>query len=422
MIQSIIIKNLYYIYSYEINFTNDENVLILTGPNGFGKTTILQLINHLCSLKLWYFYLLPFDKIEITFGKGTYSLSINKLNNDDNNYGEVEFIMLNKVKNVRESFKLEKRIVEHMAGRRFPVFKTFDTDRLDDYLEAFSNEESIEFFEKNMPNTIQFLRTQKCAMIEEQRLVVKNVSRSNSEYSRTVEDIQKKISVFYTEAQKTYNSASLKIDGTFVKRLSDIKPSNDVKHIKKERIYREVQKKILEYKKYDLVGELEVVSELGVHYNEVLKLYLTDLYNKLSSIDKYYDKLSTFDRIVSGKHLAYKRLQFKGDEMKIIGSNGHEIPIRKLSSGEQNLLVLCYNLVFGLDDRNILLIDEPENSLHMAWLQNLLNDYMKIAKLTGCQIIIATHSPAFIHGKWNLTYDLCENGKIQESEGHSARK
>lgn len=79
MIQSIIIKNLYYIYSYEINFTNDENVLILTGPNGFGKTTILQLINHLCSLKLWYFYLLPFDKIEITFGKGTYSLSINKL-------------------------------------------------------------------------------------------------------------------------------------------------------------------------------------------------------------------------------------------------------------------------------------------------------------------------------------------------------
>lgn len=351
--------------------------MILTGPNGFGKTTILQIINHLCSLKLWYFYLLPFDKIEIIL-EDAYSLSINKLNNDDNNYGEVEFIMLNNVKNVCESFKLEKRIVENMARRRFPVFKTFDTDRLDEYLEAYSNEESIEFFEKKLPTTIQFIKTQKCAMIEEQRLVVKNVSRSNSEYSRTVEDIQKKISGFYTEAQKTYNSASLKIDGTFVKRLSDIKPSHDVKHIKKERIYREVQKKILEYKKYDLVGELEVVSELGVHYNEVLKLYLTDLYKKLSSIDKYYDKLSTFDRIVSGKHLAYKRLQFKGDEMKIIGSNGHEIPIRKLSSGEQNLLVLCYNLVFGLDNRNILLIDEPENSLHMAWLQNLLDDYITI--------------------------------------------
>lgn len=419
MIQSLKITNLYYIYNYEINFANDENVLILTGPNGFGKTTILQIINHLCSLKLWYFYLLPFDSMEILF-EDTYSLLIKKLNGSDNSYGDVEFVMLNKSENVCETYILEKRIVELMARSRFAVYRTYDADRLDEYLEACSNEESIEIFERNMPNTIQFLRTQKCAMIEEQRLVVKKVSRSNSEYSRTVEDIQKKISAFYTEAQKTYNSASLKIDGTFVKRLSDIKPSHDVKHIKKERIYREVQKKILEYKKYDLVGELDVVSELGVHYNEVLKLYLTDLYKKLSSIDKYYSKLSTFDHIVSGKHLAYKMLQFKGDEMKIIGSNGHEIPIRKLSSGEQNLLVLCHNLVFGLDDRNILLIDEPENSLHMAWLQNLLDDYIKIAKLTGCQIIIATHSPAFIHGQWNLTYDLCENGKIQKSEGHNA--
>lgn len=421
MIQSLKITNLYYIYSYEINFAHDENVLILTGPNGFGKTTILQIINHLCSLKLWYFYLLPFDRIEILFD-GTYSLFINKLNSYDNNYGDVEFVMLNKSEDVCESFKFEKQIVEYFARRHFPIFRMSDANRLDEYLEAHSDMELIELFERNMPNTIQFLNTQKSAMIEEQRLVVKKGSRSNSEYSRTVEDIQRNISIFYTEAQKTYNSASLKIDGTFVKRLSDIKPSHDVKHIKKERIYREVQKKILEYKKYDLVGELEVVSELGVHYNEVLKLYLTDLYKKLSSIDKYYDKLSTFDRIVSGKHLAYKRLQFKGDEMKIIGSNGHEIPIRKLSSGEQNLLVLCYNLVFGLDDRNILLIDEPENSLHMAWLQNLLDDYIKIAKLTGCQIIIATHSPAFIHGKWNLTYDLCENGKIQESEDHNARE
>ena len=274
MIQSLKITNLYYIYIYEINFAHDENVLIITGPNGFGKTTILQIINHLCSLKLWYFYLLPFDRIEILFD-GTYSLLINKLNNDDNNYGDVEFIILNKSEDICESFKLEKQIVEHMARRHFSVFRTFDIGRLDEYLEAYSNKELIEFFERKMPNMIQFLRTQKCVMIEEQRLVVKKVSRSNSEYSRTVEDIQKKISSFYTEAQKTYNSASLKIDGTFVKRLSDIKPSHVVKHIKKERISSDVQKKILEYKKYDLVGELEVVSELGVHYNEVLKLYLT---------------------------------------------------------------------------------------------------------------------------------------------------
>ena len=161
---------------------------------------------------------------------------------------------------------------------------------------------------------------------------------------------------------------------------------------------------------------ISYLSDLGVHYNDVLKLYLADLYEKLMSIESYYKKLSTFDSIVSGKHLAYKQLVFKNDEMRVLSTDGeHEIDVCRLSSGEQNLLVLCYNLVFGLDKKDILLIDEPENSLHMAWLEHMLDDYIRIATITGCQIIIATHSPAFIHGKWNLTYDLCENGEIQTS-------
>ena len=116
-------------------------------------------------------------------------------------------------------------------------------------LRPIQNEESIEFFERKMPKIVDFLRTQKCAMIEEQRLVIKNVSRSSYVYSGTVEDIQKKISIFYAEAQKTYNFASLKIDGSFVKRLSDKEPTKIVKHIKGEHIYKKVIRKIADYKK-----------------------------------------------------------------------------------------------------------------------------------------------------------------------------
>lgn len=419
MIKSIKITNLYYTYSYDISVVNEANVLILTGPNGFGKTTILQIINHLCSLKLWYFNLLPFDKIEICFVDNI-CISINKQSNDEHGYGDVEFTMsYSGVEAIVESYTLKIEYIERIARRRFPIFKTFDTGKLDEYLETYRDDRFEDYLETEIPQMSSFMHTQKCAIIEEQRLVVKNSQRNGSEYSRTVEEIQTKISLFYSEAQKAYNYASLKIDGSFVKRLSDIEPTNKVKHIKKEKIFKQVIQKIADYKRYDLVGELEVVADLGVHYNEVLKLYLTDLYNKLSSIEQYYAKLSTFDRLVSGKHLAYKKLHFEDDKMTIEGNNGHEIPIRKLSSGEQNLLVLCHNLVFGLDEKNILLIDEPENSMHMAWLQNLLDDYISVAKATGCQIIIATHSPAFIHGKWNLTYDLCENGTIQESEDNS---
>ena len=109
-------------------------------------------------------------------------------------------------------------------------------------------------------------------------------------------------------------------------------------------------------------------------------------------------------------------MRFEKDTMTIIDTKNQTVPIRKLSSGEQNLLVLCYKLVFEMQEGDILLVDEPENSMHMAWLEDLLDDYIRIAKKSGCQVIIATHSPAFIHGRWDLTYDLCEYGTIQESK------
>ena len=207
---------------------------------------------------------------------------------------------------------------------------------------------------------------------------------------------------------------SLKIDGSFVKRLSNLAENKTIKHIKRDIIHKQVLDKIAKFKKYGLVGELEIVEKLGIHYEEVLKLYLKDLDTKLTTLLPFYEKLSTFDELVSSKGLAYKNLAFKDGKMYIYSDAGHEVPPHSLSSGEQNLLVLCYKLVFGLSNSKILLIDEPENSLHMAWLDKLLADYLKIAKLTGCQMVVATHSPTFIHGRWNLTYDLCENGEIQE--------
>lgn len=66
MIKRLVIKGLYELYSYDLKFENNPNVQIITGPNGFGKTTILQIINHFCSRHFWYFYFLPFDNIEIS--------------------------------------------------------------------------------------------------------------------------------------------------------------------------------------------------------------------------------------------------------------------------------------------------------------------------------------------------------------------
>ena len=70
----------------------------------------------------------------------------------------------------------------------------------------------------------------------------------------------------------------------------------------------------------------------------------------MSSFDKFYKQLSLFDRFVSGKVLSNKKIKL--NEVKgvsVINDKGEEVPLRKLSSGEQNLIILYYKLAFSTD-------------------------------------------------------------------------
>lgn len=70
------------------------------------------------------------------------------------------------------------------------------------------------------------------------------------------------------------------------------------------------------------------------------------------------------------------------------------IPLEKLSSGERNALLILFDIVFHSDDGSIVLVDEPELSLHIAWQQRLGKIIQRIIKnKKGIQVIMATHSP-----------------------------
>ena len=66
-IKHISIRNLYGAYSYDIHIPLDENVYIITGPNGYGKTTILNIIDNISKARWIYFYKLEFDVIIVQF-------------------------------------------------------------------------------------------------------------------------------------------------------------------------------------------------------------------------------------------------------------------------------------------------------------------------------------------------------------------
>ncbi|KKK47929.1 hypothetical protein LCGC14_3150230, partial [marine sediment metagenome] len=97
-------------------------------------------------------------------------------------------------------------------------------------------------------------------------------------------------------------------------------------------------------------------------------------------------------------------LHFKGKKLRISRQNGFQFIIDdhiviepwELSSGEQHLILLSYFLIFLLKPNSLILIDEPEISLHLKWQRTFITDILKLSHHLNPKFLVATHSPAII--------------------------
>ena len=103
-----------------------------------------------------------------------------------------------------------------------------------------------------------------------------------------------------------------------------------------------------------------------------------------------------------------------GKNMPIFeNSSGDKFDINELSSGEKQLFLRTLAIKMLNPENSVILIDEPELSLHPKWQQRIVDVYRKIGK--NNQIIIATHSPHILGSvrKENIMLlDKNEDGKI----------
>ena len=78
-------------------------------------------------------------------------------------------------------------------------------------------------------------------------------------------------------------------------------------------------------------------------------------------------------------------------------SDGVKVELQELSSGELSIITTLVGLALTIENGSLILIDEPESSLHPEWQENYLNHLFNICRnYDGCHIIIATHSPLVI--------------------------
>ncbi|AVV32523.1 hypothetical protein C8233_01455 [Halomonas sp. SF2003] len=140
---------------------------------------------------------------------------------------------------------------------------------------------------------------------------------------------------------------------------------------------------------------------------KVLSLYIGDTKEKLVAYHNVYTKIALFTKILNTRRLSFKTVKTNSEQgFYFETTDGLVLNSTELSSGEQHQVVLLFELIFKTNKNILVLIDEPEISLHIAWQKEFLNDIKAITSLQKMPIVIATHSPQIINGNWDLTVNL----------------
>jgi len=434
-------------FHHAFDFPSDWDFAILHGPNGVGKTKLLQLITYALSLNLTGVRRIPFESAVFQFDDN-HVLSLERVYVDlpfDPPAGlEEEAFRPSKVEFTLETptgdripwrgedlpseyWVRARRIVEREAPARrigqttwrdYHVGDTVGTQELiERYAHLLPPNLAREIASTDAPEQLRdFCQSVNVHLIETQRLTTKDSTEDARRPDRDA--VQKPTVVQYAQdlrnqLQKALASNSRttqQLDRTFPRRILETRTLGDVNDDGIRERYEE-QSRLRD--RLSQIALLEDRTDLPLPDRKlenwerrVLWTYLDDTDQKLSTFAPLLRRVDALREIIDSRFL-YKHLVIDAEVgFRIITDEGNEVPATSLSSGEQHELILVYDLLFNAPSNSLVLIDEPEISLHVAWQQRFLADMAKISEIASLRFLVATHSPQIIHKWWSRTVRL----------------
>jgi predicted ATP-binding protein involved in virulence len=440
-IRQISVANLFGIFNHIIPLKMTERITIIHGPNGFGKTMMLKLLNALFSQSNHFLQTVPFDVFKVDFEDNT-SFWISKtsrlLNSTEeknssesgiyfHSTGRKAYQLHSKFLLKDASLSLIDRLILPLDRVGPEVWRDITTNELlslGDVVERFGDRLPADLIDEKTKTPewlIDIRRSIPIRLIETQRLLSsppppkrKTLSRTTQEYAVT-EDSRHLVEVI---SKKLAESATLSqsLDRTFPVRL--ISPTTQQLQITEDELRDKLGK--LEQKRSRLTDlgllDKETESTFPIGNNQriandtkaVLAIYAEDTERKLGIFNELAQKINLLTTIINNRFL-YKTMTIHKEEGIVFTTkNGTILPLENLSSGEQHELVLFYELLFRVTPGSLILIDEPELSLHVVWQEQFLKDLQQVTQLTDIDIILATHSPDIISDRRDLVVELEE--------------
>lgn len=163
-----------------------------------------------------------------------------------------------------------------------------------------------------------------------------------------------------------------------------------------EKLADRVFRSELDFRLYQLQrGYLEYQVNLSNRMLELFTQGLPDAQRRASEIAN--EKTHFFDLVDSLFRQTHKTIM-RGKSELVFLQHGEEIQPYHLSSGEKQILIIMLTVLLQNRRPGVLLMDEPEASLHIEWQQRLIGLVLDLNP--NIQTIITTHSPAVIMDGW----------------------
>lgn len=430
-------------YQHEFKIADNDEFVIIYGPNGVGKTKFLEIVNALSDLRGFLLCQLPFDEATLRYSDGSTLSALRRERDSESldgpsalSYG-IQFIL---ERPMAESFDWDYHDDDFVAFLRH---QTRYVQVGEDYWEDPDDGELIhtEGLRGHFGRTPRGRKARKSSepegardfvkrvpsyLIETQRLRTERARDRNAwntyggpreqrKSTSRITDQATNIRSLLTEAQTEHSRITQRLDRTFPNRVLRAVASENVlravaseNSLDADRIrarYDEqnvFRSRLARVAPVSLDDEFSLPeSDLGPWELTLLNQYLEDAEQKLAPFQELLAKIELLEKIINDR-LLNKQLQVTdGEGLSVRHTQAdRDIALDSLSSGEQHEIILMIDLLFNVPKGAVVLIDEPEISLHVAWQIAFIPDVERIATLAGFRFVVATHSPQIINDQW----------------------
>jgi len=377
LIKKITIQNVRsFLDRREISF--DGPISIIIGPNGGGKTNLLDVVNTM--LRRYLFATRYFAQTHDAEQQVQWELRYNdQLNN----------------------MRLEK----HSSGRLLPQFVAIE----------------IEVSQNDLDNMRLIQKEAEELRLASKRRLVHNPWEGVAAWQ--VDEIPAGQRLTYVWENGSFMAPATQQALHFLQYLQVFEIDNDVRAelgkgaLKISMIYLPVNRSasgfqgsigLAGYNDYEQKRSLDAISSRNA--GNIISLAIGRLARKYRLLQED-DNTSAKEKFRSDENLRNLSVALKeiGYDWELtctdVLNNTYDITLKKqgtsfmvsaASSGEKELLTYLF-AIYALNVRDALIIvDEPELHLHPRWQNTLFGLFERLAKSTGNQFVLATHSPTFI--------------------------